>query len=176
MKAFPLLMLWLLISPSVVAAAPEVIPGCQGEGCGCFRGYQSATLETRRPDHEIQTIRSFTLYKGRSDASQLLGKFAAGIKARPVGQDLVVDVEGEYVVDLVHDDTLPLKKGDRIDTIINEGEGFARGRKNGKWVDFSFEGLQLKVVSETVISEWMAVRVNGIAGFTREQPFEGCLE
>lgn len=176
MKTSPVFMIWLMISTSAAAAAPEVIPGCQGEGCGCFRAYQSATLETRRPDHEIPTIRPFTLYKDRSDCSQHLGKFEAGTKARPLGQELVVDVKGEYIVELIQDKKLPLKKGDRIDTIINEGEGAARGRKNGKWVDFNFEDVQLKVVRETVISEWMSVRVNGIAGFTLEQPFEGCLE
>lgn len=176
MKSYLHAIVWLLISVTGAAAAPEVIPGCQGEGCGCFRGYQSATPGTRPPDHEIATIRSFTLYKNRSAASQLLGKFKAGTKARPLGQELLVEVKGEYIVELIQDKNLPFKTGDRIDTIINEGEGTARGRINGKWVDFDFQSVQLKTVKETVISEWMSVRVNGIAGFTLEQPFEGCLE
>ncbi len=176
MKASLSLMFWLLSSTSIAAAVPEVIPGCQGEGCDCFKQDRSATPGVGSREHDIPAIRSFTLYKDRSGASQLLGKFQAGTKARPLRQDLVVEVKGEYVVEQVKDSKLPLKKGDKLDTIINEGEGTARGRKNDKWVDFDFENVKLKVVRKTVISAWMSVKANGITGFTREQPFEMCLE
>ena len=176
MQSFLSLIVLLLASTSLEAAVPEVISGCQGEGCDCFQEYRSDTSRTGPKDHDIPAIRSFTLFKDRSRAAQLLGTFAAGTRARPLRQDLVVEVAGEYIVDLVKDRKLPLKKGDRIDTIIKDGEGFARGRLNGKWVDFDFMNVKLKVVKETVMSEWMSVKVNGITGFTQEQPFQLCLE
>lgn len=176
MKASLSLMFCLLTFTSIAVAAPEVIPGCVGEGCECFHEYRSATPGVGPQENDIPAIRSFTLYKDRSDGSQLLGKFEAGTKARPLKQELMVDVKGEYIVELVRDNKLPLKKGDKIDTIINEGEGFARGRINGKWVDFDFENVKLKVVRKTVLSAWVLVKTNGIVGFTREQPFQMCLE
>lgn len=176
MKPFLSLIALLLASTSLEAAVPELIPGCQGEGCDCFHEYRSDTLGAGPKDHDIPAIRSFTVFKDRSRAAQLLGKFASGTRARPLRQDFIVEVTGEYIVDLVKDKKLPLRKGDRIDTLINEGEGFARGRLNGKWVNFDFENVKLKVVKETVTSEWMSVKVNGITGFTQDQPFQMCLE
>lgn len=176
MKASLALLFWFWTITSIAVAAPEVMPGCEGEGCDCFQVYRSATPRVDAKQNDIPAIRPFTLYKDRSGGSQLLGRFEAGTQARPLKQELMVDVKGEYIVESVRDEKLPLKKGDRIDTIINDGEGFARGRVNGKWVEFDFENVQLKTVRHTVLSSWMLVRANGIEGFTREQPFQMCLE
>lgn len=176
MKASLSLLFWLFTSTSIAAAVPDVIAGCQGEGCDCFQAYRSVSSKAGPKEHDIPAIRSFSLHKDRSGASQLLGKFAAGTKARPLKQELVIEDKGEYIVERVQDNKLPLKKGDRIDTMINEGEGSARGRKNGKWVHFDVESVKLTVVRRTVISGWMTVKVNGVEGFTQQQPFEMCLE
>lgn len=171
MRAALSFLLGILATTSIAIAAPEIILGCQGEGCECFHEYREA-----KTDKDIPTVRPFTLHKDRSVTSQVLGKFQAGIKAKPLKQELVVDAKGEYVVEAVYGSALPLKKGDKIDTILNEGEGVLRGRHNGKWINFDYENPKLKIVKKTEISEWLSVRVNGLAGFTREQPFQMCLE
>lgn len=176
MRSLPLSLLSLLAATTVAVAAPEFIPGCQGEGCDCFHEYRSATQATGRSEQDIATIRPFTLYKERSDASQRLGEFNAGVKARPLTQELVVEDKGEYVVVEARGSKLALKKGDRIDTVIAEGEGFSRGRKGGKWIDFDYETIKLREVKKTRVTAWLSVKINGLTGFTPQQPFQMCLE
>lgn len=176
MKTSLSLMFWIFTATSAAAAVPEIISGCQGEGCDCFQEYRSASPEASPREHDIPAIRPFTLYEDRTGASRLLGKFEAGTKARPLKQELLVEVKGEYIVERVQGKNVQFKKGDKLDTIINEGEGFARGRKNGSWVEFDFESVTLKVVRKAMISAWMSVKINGVAGFTQDHPFEMCLE
>jgi hypothetical protein len=166
----------LFAGVTVAAAAPEVIQGCQGEGCECFQAYRSAGATTGANRPEIVAIRPFTLFKDRSLASPVLGKFAPGVKARPLRQEIVVDAAGRYIVEQTAGGATSLKKGDALDTIISEGEGFYRARRNGQWVDFEAQTVKLKVVKKTAISAWMSVSVNGLVGFTPDHPFEKCLE
>lgn len=175
MKVFLASLFLLLGSTSIVLAAPEVLSGCQGEGCDCFRGYQHVSGKESR-DFDIPVLRPFTLHKERSRTSQVLGKFEPGAKGRPLAQELLVEAKGLYIVKRVLDEKSPIKKSDRIDTVLSQGEGNARGRRAGKWVDFEFEKIVLDVAKKTIVTAWMSVTVNGITGYTPDQPFEKCLE
>lgn len=170
------LSLWLLISTSLAHSASEIIPGCQGEGCHCFQGYRGSETNGIPGKNDIKTIRPFKLYKDRSKNSKMVGKFEAGIKARPLKQELVIEDKGEYVVETVQSSKLSLKRGDKINTIVNLGEGFFKGRQNDKWIEFDYENLKLKTIKETKITAWLFVKVGELNGFTQDLPFEMCLE
>ncbi len=69
-----------------------------------------------------------------------------------------------------------IKSGDKIDTVLNEGEGFQKGRLNGQWVTFEYSALELKPIKETKVEEWLEVSVKNLKGFTKGSPIEMCLE
>jgi hypothetical protein len=154
-------------------AEPEVLNECQGEGCDCYEGYRSSG---GTGDFDIATIRRFTLYERMSPDSRVLGRFNAGVKGKPVGPRLRVEDRGEYLVEALQGKPEGLAAGDRLDTLLNQGEGFLKARKGGVWVIFEYTDAKLKTVRETKVSEWLELVVAGKRGFTRDSPFQGCLE
>ena len=150
-----------------------VIEGCQGEGCDCFDAYRSEKTKTRI---ESKTIRPFTLYKEMSRNSKQLGKFSAGVMAKPIKSQAVVLNNGSYSVAAVKNIKLPLKVGQLVDTLWNEGEGYSRVRSNGKWISFDASEITLVSKSDTVLDEWLEISTGKLRGYTQDSPFEGCLE
>ena len=157
--------------------AQEIIPGCEGEGCGCYQSYRNARKRKQRADFEIETIRPFTLYKKMNVESKMIGRFKPGIKARPLGQLMLVENKGEYIIKSVKNGNLSLKVGDKLQLLIYEGEGFDRAQHDGKWISFSeLDDLELQTIRQTKLSNWTHIQVDKLTGFTKESPFELCLE
>lgn len=163
---------FLLFKPAFLKAQPQLITGCQGEACDCFREYQSVSRSS-----EVKTIRPFTVYKDASKSSAVLGEFIEGTKARLIAQHLLVEEPGRYIVKKVKSgQKIQLRRGDVVHTMINDGEGFVTVTKNKKSVSFYSEDVEFRTAIKTKISDWMHIQVNTVEGYTPDQPFEGCLE
>jgi hypothetical protein len=154
-------------------AEPEVLNECQGEGCDCYEGYRTSG---GTGDFDIVTIRQFTLFERMSPNSRVLGRFKSGVKGKPLGPRLLIEDRGEYLVETLQRKPEGLAPGDQLDTLLYQGEGAFKARKGGVWVHFDHTDAKLKTVRETKVSEWLELVVAGKRGFTRDSPFEGCLE
>jgi hypothetical protein len=163
---------FLVTNSSASETNPEIIVGCQGEGCNCLREYGAAD----KMDFDIVSIRSFTLYKSMSEKSKKLGEFKAGTKGTPSKRLILITDPGEYVVTKIHDRIEGLNVGDHVNTLIYLGEGTSKFRKNTNWISFSEEQITIKKIRPTKFREWMKVSIGTIHGYTTEYPFEGCLE
>jgi hypothetical protein len=154
------------------SAKAEVIDGCRGEGCSCFQAYR----EVQKRDIAVPTVRPFTVRERMDDSSPVLGVYKAGVHARPGKQFLVVNEAGDHVVTQLNQSVSGVKVGDHLTVLIGWGEGQTSARLGKKTVEFEADGLELKTLRATKIGDWMEVSVLGVQGYTREQPFEGCLE
>jgi hypothetical protein len=154
------------------ARKAEVIEACRGEGCGCFQAYR----DVQKRDIAVPTVRPFTVRERMDDSSRVLGRYKAGVYAKPGKQFLLINEAGEHVVTQLNQDLGGVKVGDHLTVLIGWGEGQTSARQGKKTVEFESDALVLKTLRETQISDWMEVSVRGMRGYTREQPFEGCLE
>jgi hypothetical protein len=178
----PLLLLACTAPPAVSAPAipagpaVAVMQGCEGEGCGCLRAYAQARSEGRSTDFAVPTLRPITLHAQAFAGSPVRGRFEPGTLATAGRQFIVLRDRGAHVVAANPGRVKGLRVGDRLDTLLSEGEGEVRARKRGQWVAFHVEQVELRTLRETRSEAWTEVTVGGQRGFTPNQPFEGCLE
>ena len=176
-----------------------IIKGCKGEYCAGVRDDANGFYINLHKAVALKTSRPFTFYRNM-ETLDLIGRYSAGFMAKPTEQQIVIRDRGEYIVEKIKHidrfgycppDGAPLKVGDKIDTPIDIGEGSVVVRNHGRLVHFGesfFAGgstahgidcfrtgncdrLQLKVVREARIENWMTLEMDGVVGFTMDRPF-----
>ena len=153
----------------------DVKDGCQGEGCDCFNEYKEIVSGKKTKNFEIVTIRPFNIYKDLNTKSKLLGTYKPGTKVRPLAQKIVITEPGERRAKS-DNKKLGIKKGDKLDSELNLGEGSLSARHNGKWITYDYKSLQTDEIKKSDLQDWIQVSVGNLTGFTPDHPFEGCLE
>lgn len=140
----------------------KTIEGCQGEACGCT--------------HETKTNKEFSLYSEMDLKSKLLGKFKSGTEAKAIKPVTKVLDPGKSTVKTVKGPEVDLKPGDEVTHVFDMGEGFSKAMRNGKWIEFSNEKVQLNPVKKPSYETWYEVQVGQNHGYSPAFPFMGCLE
>lgn len=161
MKNFSLTILILLFA-SFASADPEVISGCQGEGCGC----------TREKKFDKEAI----LYEKMDAGSKVIGKFKAGTAASLVKVTTRVLKRGLSKVTAVNESFKTLKPGDEIHTVFSLGEGFYQAKIGDKLIEFEFDQVTLQEIEKPVYEVWAEIKVGKRKGYAQSFPFLGCLE
>jgi hypothetical protein len=165
--------------PAHAQPGPDTIEGCEGEGCSCFEAYRQAGSSDGAPtDTDIKAAKAFTLYTDHDLKSPVLGKYEAGVMARPLKQVIVFVTKGKYTVESAKSQNLGLKAGDTVDDMIDDGEGLRRVNFKGKWIGFDSteKDVVLKTGTKTQTADWTEVQVDGKTGYTLEAPFAMCVE
>jgi hypothetical protein len=144
------------------AVGPEILEGCQGEGCGCTR--------------ETTANKDFTVFSEMDLKSKKLGKFKSGAEAKALKSFTKVIKPGKASVIQVGDPSLGLKAGDEVSHIFYLGEGFTKVMKAGKWIEFDDSKAKLKILEKPSFETWLEIKVGKIHGYTTSFPFLGCLE
>lgn len=186
MKMPTVLIAWLLAGAAAVGSAqaatppaskaPEPVKGCQGEGCDCLAEYAGKTNGARPRDASIPTLRPIELRARPDKAAPIVARFPPGTLARPLDQWLVVIERGAYVVTANPGKVKGLRVGDRLDTMLSEGEGVVSLRKRGESFSFSHDEVRLRTIRKSVVQDWTEVTVGTQRGYTPGMPFQGCLE
>jgi hypothetical protein len=165
MKTWNVLVLSALLLGGTIThaanSAYEVIPDCQGEGCGCTR--------------ETKANKAFTLYKDMDEASKVVGSFKSGVAAKSVKALTQVIKAGKSEVTSVTGN-VGLKKGDVVTHVFNMGEGHFKVRKDGKWVEITDTKVSLKDFEKPVYKTWYQLEVGSQGGYALVFPFLGCSE
>ena len=172
-RFFVLLILLVASASHAGVENQQVTEGCQGEGCECFQEYRSGETKKGTP---IQTIRPFIFYSRMDKNSKQLGNFKPGKKAIPLKFKTVAIDRGEYLVTKVKNNDSKVSVGDKLNTIVNLGEGEATARRGNVTVHFDFDQVELKQIRKPRMEQWLQLSVNGSVGFTPDEPFENCLE
>lgn len=144
------------------AKTPELIEGCQGEGCGCT--------------HDNRTDKPLTLYKARSTRSKVLGKFTTGTSAKLLKVATLVLRPGKARVKAVLAEDSGLKAGEELTHLFAQGEGLWEARRNGKKISYQEGDAELEILQPAKYEVWVEVSVGAKHGFTDVFPFQGCLE
>jgi hypothetical protein len=109
--------------------------------------------------------------------SKEIGRYEAGVMAKPLGKKSLVREKGRYIVgQIVNKNNLSLQSGDLVHTFFRPGEGFNKVKKDGKWIEFFEDDIKLNEVVKTIIDGWLELSTGKLHGFTQESPFESCLE
>ena len=88
------------------------------------------------------------------DLAPRLGRFPSGTQAKAGNVFSVVVSPGEHLVQSVRKRSLPLKRGDRINTLFYLGEGSWQGKLGGKKIKYEDGDLKLKQIRPTVYKVW----------------------
>lgn len=176
--ALPLVWLALACATATHAApAAEILPGCQGEGCGCYINPPEFSDKPAAKDGTLIAARPFTLHQQMDAGSPVLGHFKAGIRAKPLGEFSVIRHRGDYVITRLSKKVPGLNLGDRVHTMMYHGEGeFSVAKGNKRFGFDSDEDAGFKVIKPTKIEAWKQVAVGQQKGYTQDRVFWGCLE
>ncbi len=164
-SAYASLLLMALSAAPLFAQMPDdVMGGCEGEGCSCAR--------------EKVTDEVAVLYEKMDKASSQVAILPAGTVTQPPEAYMKIISRGSAVVTAIHnsDAKLLLKVGDKIDTIMNEGEGFTSARFNGASFNFYFSDVELNVLEPFNYEQWYKINTGKVSGYSLSFPYEGCLE
>ncbi|NBX02994.1 MAG: hypothetical protein EBR02_02795 [Alphaproteobacteria bacterium] len=159
-----LLLIALSAVPVLATEQSEIMAGCEGEGCGCAR--------------EKVTDEAAVLYEKMDKASSQVATLPAGTATQPPEAYMKIISRGSAVLTAIHnpDAKLPVKVGDKIDTIMNEGEGFTSARFNDASFSFYFSDIELNVTEEPQYEQWYKIDTGSVSGYSNIFPYEGCLE
>ncbi len=140
----------------------EIIPGCEGEGCGCTK--------------ESKTNKKMILYEKMDTNSKVIKTYKAKTKAKLKSSFIKIIKKGKYKITKVTDSSLEVKIGQEFNELSSEGEGYFSATINGKNISFNYEQIEYETLEDAKKEYWHQISVGGKLGYTNIFPFLGCLE